>query len=200
MENFNPATVMENLVPVLATYGARIIGVLFALWIGLRVANWGKEKVTALLRRQKFDETLSIFFGSLVKWGITLAVGLGCLEVFGIETTSFAAVIGAASLAVGLAFQGTLSNFSAGVMLLVFRPFKVGDAVTIAGQFGFVAEVGLFTTSLNTLDNIHVIIPNSEVTGAVIHNLDHHPKRRVHIDVGVDYSADVDATRALLIP
>jgi len=190
---------MESMIPMLTTYGLRILGVIVLLWVSLKIAGWAGSKVTSGLKGRKFDETLSVFFGSLIRWMIILGAGLACLSVFGIETTSFAAIIGAAGLAIGLAFQGTLSNFAAGVMLLVFRPFKVGDLVEVSGFLGTIREIGLFTTSMDTFgDNRRVIIPNTVVTSGVIDNYNHNPKRRVDIPVGVDYSADIDATRAVL--
>src|SRR4051794_35455351 len=111
------------MIPLATAYGVRIVGVLVAIWVSFKVAGWLQHRVTSGLRSRKFDETLAIFFGNVLRWLILVAAVLACLSVFGIETTSFAAIIGAAGLAVGLAFQGTLSNFAAGVMLLVFRPF-----------------------------------------------------------------------------
>ena len=116
----------------------------------------------------------------------------------GIKTTSFAAVIGAAGLAVGLAFQGTLSNFAAGVMLLVFRPFNVGDVVNAAGVLGKVHCIQLFAVAIDTFDNRRIIIPNSAVFGSTIENISHHPIRRADVDVGTDYTADIDQTRDVL--
>ena len=129
---------------------------------------------------------------------ILVAAVLACLGVFGIETTTFAAVIGAAAFAVGLAFQGTLSNFASGVLLLVFRPYGVGDVVSAGGQTGKVDAIGLFTTTLDTPDNRRIIVPNSAVTGGVIENISHHSTRRVTVAVGTDYGADLDAVRAVL--
>lgn len=189
---------LKDLTPQLTSYALRIIGVLLVLWVAFKIAKWVQRRITAGLAKKKFDETLSIFFGTLARWLIILGAVLACLGVFGIETTSFAAVIGAAGLAVGLAFQGTLANFSSGVMLLVFRPFKIGDVVNAAGQLGVVAELGLFVTELDTLDNRRIIVPNSEIVGKTIENITHNDKRRVDINVGVVYAADIDETRAAL--
>ena len=180
------------------TYGVRIIGVLIVLWITVKLANWMQVKITSTLQKRRFDTTLSIFFGKLARWGLIIAAVLACLGVFGIETTSFAAVIGAAGLAVGLAFQGTLSNFAAGVMLLVFRPFKVGDYIKVSGVEGVVKEIGLFTIALDTLQNHRLVLPNSAVAGQQLDNVTFHEYRRVDIDVGVEYSADIDRTREVL--
>jgi small conductance mechanosensitive channel len=113
--------------------------------------------------------------------------------------TGFAAVIGASALAVGLAFQGSLSNFAAGVMLLVFRPFKVGDVVNVAGQTGKIDEIGLFTTTMDTADNRRLILPNGSVFGAVIENISYHDTRRLDVAVGSEYPADLDRTREVLL-
>lgn len=122
-----------------------------------------------------------------------------CLGRFGVQTASLAAVIAAAGLAVGLAFQGTLSNFAAGIMLLTFRPFKVGDTVNVSGETGSVEEIELFFTHIDTFDNRRIILPNATVFGTKIENISHHPLRRADVNVGVDYTADVDRTREVLL-
>ncbi|HMO85873.1 MAG TPA: mechanosensitive ion channel, partial [Lacipirellulaceae bacterium] len=161
-------------------------------------SNWISSLVRLALARVRFDETLTLFLAKLVRWLILLMVGLSCLGYFGVETTSFAALLGAAGLAIGLAFQGTLSNFAAGGMLLIFRPYKVGDVVNVAGFIGKVAEIELFTTTLDTFDRRRVFVPNSSIYGAVIENITFHPVRRAEANVGVAYSADIDQTRAAL--
>lgn len=188
----------DEMITELSTIGAKVLGVLLAIWLAFRLARWLESRVTATLEARNFDKALSIFFGSAVRWLLIVMAILGCLGVFGVETTSFAAVIGAASLAVGLAFQGTLSNFSAGVMILTFRPFSIGDYIKVAGQEGNVAEIGLFVTSIDTLDNRRVILPNSQVIAGTIENVTHHEVRRVDIDVGVAYGADLDQARKVL--
>lgn len=183
----------------LATYyGLRVTFVLVLMIMAWTVSSWASAIVRTGLRRVKFDETLTRFISKLVRWIILLLVGLMCLSYFGVETTSFAAVIGAAGLAIGLAFQGTLSNFAAGAMLLIFRPYKVGDVVNVAGNLGKVFEIELFTTAIDTFDNRRFIIPNSEIFGATIENITYHPVRRVDIEVGVSYDADIDLTRKVL--
>lgn len=192
------AKLSETIAPLLVSWAVKLVGVLLLLWIGLRLASWFGKNISEKLEARKFDVSLSRFFGQLVRWAIVAGVVLACLSVFGVETTSFAALIGAAGLAVGLAFQGTLSNFAAGVMLLVFRPFKVGDVVSVGDTIGSVIEIGLFTTSFDTADNRRVVLPNSGVSGVKIVNITFHEKRRVDIDVGVDYAADIDETRTQL--
>lgn len=188
----------ETFVPLVTSYGVRVIGVLVAIFVAFKVAHWLQDRVTRTLRQRKFDETLAIFFGSLLRWLIIVASVLACLGVFGIETTSFAAIIGAAGLAVGLAFQGTLSNFAAGVMLLVFRPFKVGDYIVAGGKEGIVKELGLFVTAIDSLDNRRIYVPNTAIGAGPIENYTTHPLRRVDIDVNIAGGEDIDSTRSAL--
>lgn len=178
--------------------GMRVALVLVILFVAMTVAGWVGAAVRSSLAKLKFDPTLSKFLSKLARWGVLLLAGLSCLGYFGVETTSFAAILGAAGFAVGLAFQGTLSNFAAGAMLLLFRPFKVGDVVNVGGQLGKVDEIELFTTALDTFDNRRIILPNSAVFGSTIENITHHHVRRVDVEVGAAYDADIDATRAAL--
>ncbi len=190
---------MPDIVPLITSYAVKIVGVLVALYIAKMVANWVGDMVGKTLRARSFDETLTSFFSRAANWGVLVMAVLSCLGVFGIETTSFAAVIGAAGLAVGLAFQGTLANFAAGVMLLVFRPFKIGDRVTLPTvPDAFVAEISLFTTSFDTPDHRRLTVPNSAVFGSVIDNTTGNDIRRVDINVGAAYDATIDDTRKAL--
>lgn len=181
----------------LMTWGPRVIGVLFALFVAWVFAGWVQRTIVRRLSK-RLDVSLVKFFASLARYGIIIGAVVGCLGVFGIQTASFAAVIAAGGLAIGLAFQGTLSNFAAGIMLLVFRPFKVGDVVRIDSNVGSVEEIELFTTAMNTPDNRRIIIPNSKVFGNTIENLTAQDRRRVDVAVGVEYSADIDEVRAVL--
>ena len=175
---------------LIATYGIRVVGVLVALFAAWVVSGMAKRALLKVFARSNFDATLSKFFSNMARYSILTFAVVGCLEVFGIETSSFAAVIAAAGLAIGLAFQGTLSNFSAGVMLLIFRPFRVGDYVTVGGTSGTVEEIDLFTTELKTPDSKMIVMPNSSIFGAEITNFSAHENRRVDIDVGTDYGAE----------
>lgn len=189
---------LKELTPKIFEYGASAVGALLLLLAAWIVAGIVSRLVRKSLARTEFDETLTKFFAKFAWWVVLASAVIGCLGIFGVETTSFAAVIGAAGLAVGLAFQGTLSNFASGVMLLAFRPFKVGDVVNVAGQSGKVDEIGVFTTTLDTFDNRRFIIPNSTVFGSTIENITHHAVRRADVDVGVSYDADIDQTREVL--
>ncbi len=188
----------KDTTPLALTYITRLGSAVLVLIGALILSGWARTATERGLKRIKFDETLTKFLATLTRWIVLLVAGLACLSIFGIETTSVAGILAGASLAVGLAFQGTLSNVSAGVMLLTFRPFKVGDVVSVAGQTGEVEEIGLFTTTMNTVDNQYIIVPNSAVFGATIVNITHNPTRRVDINVGCDYDADIDETRKVL--
>jgi len=190
--------IFDELLPTLTEYGVKTIGVIVVFAVSWILANWSRRALRNVLRKAKLDETLAKFFSNVSRWIILLVAALACLGAFGIETTSFAAVLGAAGLAIGLAFQGSLANLASGVMLLVFRPFSVGDVVNIAGMLGKVDEIDLMGTTLDTFDNRRIIIPNAKIFGDIIENITHHKVRRADIDVGTDYGADLKATRAAL--
>ncbi len=183
---------------LLTTYGPKVVGVLVALFAAWVIAGILRSWTLKALEKANVDLTLSRFISQMVCYAILVFAIVGCLGVFGIQTASFAAVIAAAGLAVGLAFQGALGNLASGVMLLVFRPFKIGNFINAAGVTGTVEEIELFTTTLKTPDNRKIIIPNGSIFGSTIENVTHHPIRRVDISVGVDYSADIDKTRETL--
>ncbi|WP_146396727.1 mechanosensitive ion channel domain-containing protein [Planctomycetes bacterium CA13] len=182
-----------HLVPqlLLAALG---LGIIF---IGYLVASYLSRVISKPVCR-RVDETLGKFVGKIVFYCIMFAVVGAVLSKMGAPLGGLAAMLAAAGFAVGLAFQGTLSNFASGVLMLVFRPFKVGDVVNAAGVVGKVNEIDLFTTTLDTPDNRRIIVPNSSISGGTIENISHHPHRRVEVPVGVDYAASIDATRATL--
>jgi len=192
------SNVTAVVVDFLIEKGASIVGVLALLVAVWLFSGWLGKLVATGMRRAKIDETLTRFVARLVQWSLITIAIICCLGVFGVETTSFAAVIGAAGLAIGLAFQGTLSNFAAGVMLLVFRPFEVNDVIKVADVVGKVYAIDLFTIAIDTFDNRRFVIPNSQVFGGVIENITFHPVRRADVAVGVSYSADIDKTREVL--
>ena len=178
-------------------YGVPAITALVSLIVAYFIAAFLARLVSNPLRK-RVDETLGRFIGKLIFYVIMVSAVLGILQYFGFGIASFAAVIAAAGFAVGLAFQGTLSNFAAGIMLLVFRPFVVGDVVSAAGITAKVNEIGLFTTTFDTPDNRRFIVPNSAISGGTIENISHHDERRVDVSVGVDYAADLQKTRDVL--
>ncbi len=186
---------ITELTPLITTWSLRIVGAI----IGFLLAGWIAGAFRKVGERAKLDDTLVKFVANVLRWGFIGMAVIALLGVFGIETTSFAAAIGALGLAIGLAFQSSLSNVAAGVMLLVFRPFKVGDVVRVGGEVGKVEAIDLMSTSLDTPDLRRIIVPNSQVFGSTLENITHHPVRRVDVAVGVDYGADLDTTREVLV-
>jgi len=182
---------IETTVALVSNWGLQVVGAIALLIVGRWVAGMVRHGVRRSLEKGNVDATLIPFFSSATYYVMLVMVGIAVLNLFGIETTSFIAVLGAAGLAIGLALQGTLSNFAAGVMLLGFRPFKLGNYVEVAGCAGSVAEIGIFTTTLNTPDNVEVIIPNSAVYGAVIKNYSANETRRIDLVMGIAYGDDI---------
>lgn len=179
--------------------GLPILKAIILIVIVLLVARWAKSMVVKVTQKAKVELTLSKFFGNLARWSILVLGAVTVLQTFGIEATSFAAVIAALGFAIGLALSGTIGNVASGVMLLVFRPYRVGDVVNVAGCTGKVDEIELFTTTLDTADNRRIIIPNNEIFGSTIENITHHPRRRADVSVGTDYAADLSRTREVLM-
>lgn len=192
-DTMTPQAIWENLGPYLLPFGLRAIGALVLVIVGLRIAGW----LASLVRKQavrnpQIDATLSNFFASLVQWAIIAAVGIATLQVFGVQATSFVAVLGALTLAIGLSMQGALGNIASGVMIMVFRPYKLGDYIEAAGVAGTVKDISLFQTILATPDNIKVIVPNSQAIDDVIKNYSGFDRRRVDVTFGIDYDDDMD--------
>lgn len=160
----------ENAPHLIETYLIPTVGVLVFFFIAWLIASFLGRVVGSGMERAKVDKTLSRFVSRGIRWTILLFAILGCLGYFGINVTAFAAVIGAAGLAIGLAFQGSLANVAAGVMLLIFRPFRVDQVVSVAGTLGKVYEIELFTTAIDTFDNRRIIVPNSQIFGSTVEN------------------------------
>lgn len=182
----------EELAPLAVSYGLSLLGAVLVLLVGLWLSGRVKRGVAAMLgRAPEMDPMLVSFLSSLAKYVVMALTVILVLGQFGIETTSIIALLGAAGLAVGLALQGTLSNIAAGVMLLLFRPFRVGHYVEVAGHAGTVKEVNLFTTELATPDNVQIIVPNGEVWGTAVTNFSAHATRRVDLVAGISYGDDI---------
>ncbi len=169
----------------------------------LIAAIWASGFISRKLREfskehEELDETLFSFLASLVRYSILIIAGVFVLSQFGVQTTSLVAIIGAAGLAIGLALQGTLSNLAAGVMLLGFRPFKVGDYVSAAGEEGTVASIHLFTVELVTVDNIQITVPNSDIWASSIKNYSYFDTRRIDLTFGVSYDTDLKKAETAL--
>jgi len=181
----------QGVMVFLTTWGIRVLGALAVFVIGKMVASWARRLTRKGLERGKTDPTLIPFVSSMVYYLLLAFVIVAVLGIFGIPTASFVAVLGAAGLAVGLAIQGTLSNFAAGVMLLIFRPFKVGDFVDAGGATGVIDTVGIFSTTLKSPDNVLITVPNSQIYGATIKNYTALDSRRVDLEIGISYDDDI---------
>lgn len=190
---------MEMLVAGALDLAGKIVIILLVLAGASLVSGWVKRAIRRSFERVKGDTTAARFASSSASWLVWVLAILACISVFGIETTTFAAVLGAAGLAIGLAFQGSLSNLAAGVMLLIFRPFTAGEVINVNGTTAKVDAIDLFSTTLDTIDNRRIIMPNSSVFGSTIENISYHDTRRVDVNVGVDYEADIDASRQALL-
>ena len=175
------------------TQGMNLLGALLILIIGWIIAGWAKRFVTRMLNKsEKIDVTLTSFLSSALRYIILIFTIIAVLGKFGVQTASLITILGAASLAIGLALQGTLSNVAAGVMLLIFRPFKIGDFINAAGHAGSVKNLGLFVTEMASGDNIQIIIPNSQIWGSSIQNFSAHSTRRVDLVIGIGYNDNID--------
>jgi small conductance mechanosensitive channel len=179
--------------------GIRLVIGIIILCIGWMLATWAKRALEAGLARLPLDATLKPLLASLARYAILLLTLLLVIGNFGVQTTSLIAVLGATGLAIGLALQGTLSNVASGVMLLVLRPFRVGQFVEIAGKQGTVREIGLFTCLMTTRDNVYVSIPNSEIFGGTIVNYSRERLRRVTFPVPVDRANDLDHAQTVIV-
>ncbi len=190
MDNFTDVNWWIDTVGPIAV---KIIVALLILWIGMKVARWIGNKVKKLAGKSPaVDETLANFLGSIARYAATAIVLVAAITHIGVETASLVAMLGAATLAIGLALQGTLSNVAAGVMLMLFRPYKLGDYVEVAGQEGVVNDMNIFTTNLATVDNREIIIANGEAWGSTITNFTSLGLRRVDVDYGIHYDDDID--------
>lgn len=181
-------------------FAANTVNLIYAALI-IAAAIWVSNFIKKLIvdtggRYDQLDETLFQFLGSIARYAILAFAAIAVMSRFGIETTSLIALIGAAGLAIGLAMQGTLSNLAAGVMLLGFRPFKIGDFIEAADTFGKVDGITLFTTDMITFDNQHIIVPNASIWGAKIINHSHHTVRGVDMIASVAYGTDIKKAKA----
>jgi small conductance mechanosensitive channel len=188
MENY-----LEQVSFLLTTYGLNVLGAVAILIAGRIAAGIGKKMIHNLMTRSNVDSAIESFTASLVYYAILVFAVLAALARFGIQTASFVAIIGASGLAIGLAMQGSLSNFAAGVLILVLRPFKSGDYIEAAGVAGTVKEIQMFTTILATPDNIMILVPNGRIFNDVIKNISGYDTRRIDLVVGIGYSSSIQS-------
>jgi small conductance mechanosensitive channel len=198
MENGTVTDVMQTIYTFATTYGIKIVGAIVVLIVGRIVAGTARKGVRKGLERGKTDPAITSFTSSLAYYLVLIFTVLAALKNFGFETASLVAVLGAAGFAVGFAMQGSLSNFAAGVMLLVFHPFRIGDFVEAGGVMGTVKDMRLFTTVLTTPDNIRIIVPNGKIFGDTIKNITAEDTRRVDMVVGIGYGSPIDRAMEIM--
>jgi len=190
--------IIEQLNTLVVPYGIKIIGAILTLIVGRLLAGMVRSLLVRQLRRREVDDAVCGFLGNMTFAVILVGTLIAAMGKFGVETASFIAVFGAASFAIGMALQGSLGNFAAGVMILVFRPFKIGDFVELAGIAGTVKEIRLFNTIVHTGDNVRIYVPNGKAYGDVIKNFSANPTRRVDLVVGIGYGAGIGAATDVL--
>lgn len=189
---------VDALIITAGDWVVRIVLALVIFLVGRYVARLVRRLVVRGMERGGMDPTLKGFLSNILYWTLLTLVGIAVLGTLGIEVLSFVAILGAAGLAVGLAFQGTLSNFASGVMLLLFRPLSVGDAVLVGGNSGVVRDIGLFSIEMDTFDGVRMIVPNSKVYGETIVNYSTNPTRRIELVAGVSYDDDLEVAGDVL--
>jgi len=183
----------------ISEYGIKVIGAII-IWI---IGSWIIKKITkatgTLMSKRNYDESLKKFLLNLIGWILKILLILAILGQLGVETTSFAAILAAGGLAVGMALQGSLANFAGGVLLMIFKPIKIGDLITAQGETGVVKEIEIFTTKLVTPDNKEVIIPNGPLSNGNITNFTSEGKLRVDLTIGVGYDEDIKTAKSVLM-
>ena len=182
---------LAQITPSIIQWGLNVLGAIAFFVAGRWTAGWFRRLTRAAAERGRVDPAIAGFLSIMIYWLVLAFVIIAMLGLFGIPTASFVAIVGAAGLAIGLAFQGTISNFAAGIMLLAFRPIRLGDYVEVGGAAGTVRSIEIFTTALDTPDNVRMIVPNSEIFGTTIKNYSFNATRRIDLIVGVSYDDDL---------
>lgn len=189
---------MDKITEMLMAYAPKVVGAIITLLIGFWIIGWISRMVRRALEKRGVDETVRPFLSSLVSVGLKVLLLLSVAAMFGIEVTSFVAIFSALAFAVGLALQGTLAHFASGVLILVFKPYRVGDFIQAQGFAGVVKEIQIFNTVLQALDNRLIIIPNGSVTSGPIENFTMQGERRHDLLIGTGYDDDIDKAKAAI--
>lgn len=189
--DFDLDTIVETGTALLTALGLKIIGAIIAWFIGRALIKLGVRLIAAALKRQRVDATLIHYVSNIVNVTLTIALIVALLGYFGVETTSFAALIAGVGIAIGAAWAGLLANFAAGAFLIVLRPFKLGDYVKVAGVEGTIREIGIFSTRIETADHVVAFVGNNKIFADTIHNYSTSPTRRVERTAQLAHSVDV---------
>lgn len=198
METPDVNIIADQLITFGTNYGLKIVGAIIILIVGRIVAGIVRKVIRRILERAKTDPAVISFVASLVYILILTFAVLAALAKFGIQTASFVAVLGAAGFAVGFALQGSLGNFASGVLILVFRPFRIDDFIEAAGVMGTVKEIHLFTSILATVDNVRIIVPNGKLYGDIIKNFSANAERRVDLVIGIGYTSSIQKAHEIM--
>ena len=190
---------IETYWPIIETYAVRALLALLFMLIAFRIAKGLRKKTDPIVLTKISNEAVAKFLNSLIAGVLKLLIILTTLNILGVEMTTFAAVLASVGLAIGLALSGTLQNFAGGVVILLLKPFKVGDFIQAAGYEGSVDEISIFSTYLKTGDNKRIIIPNSSISNSSLVNFSTHPVRRVDFVIGIDYSDDIKQAKNILL-
>ena len=189
--------ILEQIMSFVTNYAWNILGALLIFFIGKWVARKLSSLLGKLLARQNVDQTLIQFLNNIVYYALMVVVIMATVDQLGVDTTSFLAIFGAAGLAVGLALKDSLGNIASGVMLVFFRPFKIGDYVTAGGVSGTIETINVFNTIFQTPDNQRIIVPNGQITNDSIINVNAHPTRRLDLVFGISYEDNILTARAI---
>ena len=195
MSGLNWPQLWEKIITLSSEFGLQLVTALVIFWVGRVIAKTAQNTLHRILQSQQVDKILETFVCNLAYWAIMIFVIIAAVHQIGVQTTSLVAMLGAAGLAVGLALQGSLSNFAAGVLIVVFRPYRVGDWIEAAGISGSVEQVQILTTILITADNKQIIVPNSQIMNSVITNYSAKKTRRIDMTIAVSYKDDLDKVR-----
>ncbi|MGM0596102.1 MAG: mechanosensitive ion channel family protein [Myxococcota bacterium] len=197
--NFDFNSALDYAKHMTMEFGFNVVAALIIFIIGKFVIKYLNKFISSVLDKTNLDKTVREFFGHLASILLNIFLVLAVLSKLGIEITSFVVILGALSLAVGLATQGALANFAAGILIMVFKPFRANDFVEIAGERGFIDKISILMTNLHTIDNKKVVIANKKVMEEIIINYSANEKRRVDLVVGISYSDDIDKARKLML-
>ena len=189
---------LDKINDLILEFAPRVLGALLTLIIGFWIASRLSLMLGASMDRKQLDPTIKPFFVSLVNIGLKVLVVLSAASMFGLQVTSFIAILSAAAFAIGLALQGTLGHLASGVLILIFKPYRVGDFIVTSGHSGVVKEIQLFNTILTTLDNLIIIFPNGAITGSALENLTVTGERKLDLTFGIGYGDNIDKARSVI--
>ena len=190
---------IDQAVELIMLYAPKVILAVLTLWIGLKVIKFLSNQIRTSLEKSNFEETLAKFLANLMSWVLKVLLFISVASMIGIETTSFVAIMGAAGLAIGLSLQGSLANFAGGLLIILFKPYKIGDLIEAQGRLGQVLDIQIFTTVLVNTVNQKIIIPNGAISNGDIVNYSANGKIRVDQVVGISYDSDIKKAKEVLM-